>query len=137
MFYARFAELVESGEISQTDADTFSRWIDMSGTPCFHVYIQARCGYLDHLKDDAGFQATMRVLDTMGLSAIDFSDKGAMPTEELFWEQFDGVYQLTEAEMKRELPNFVTDPNNRAKVDALLAGRTETIKESESTRQLA
>jgi len=32
--------------------------------------------------------------------------------------------------MRDELPNFVTDPNNRAKVEALLAG-------SEDTKQLA
>jgi hypothetical protein len=137
MFRLRFAQLVESNEISEADAQTFSRWIDMNGTPSFSVYIMARCGLLDHLQGDEGFSATMRVLDTMGLGAMDFNDKTAMPTEEQFWEQFDGVYSLTEAEMKRELPNFVTDPNNRSKVDALLEGRTESLKETEQTRQLA
>ncbi len=137
MFRLRFAQLVESKEISEEDAETFSRWINMNGQPSFNVYIMARCGLLDHLKDDEGFQSTMRVLDTMGLGAITFNDKTAMPTEEQFWEQFDGVYQLTEAEMRAELPNFVTDPNNRAKVDALMEGRTESLKEAESTRQLA
>jgi hypothetical protein len=102
--------------ISVKDADTFTRWIDMNGQPSFSVYIMARCGMLDHLKGDEGYEATMTVLETMGLGAIDFSNKTAMPTEEQFWEQFDGVFSLSEAEMKSELPNFVTDPNNRAKV---------------------
>ena len=137
MFNLRFAQLVEAGTISKSDADSFSRFVDLSGQPCFHLYIQGRLGYLKHLENDEGFQATMRVLDTMGLSCVDFSDRGAMPKEELFWEQFDGVFQLTEAGMKKELPNFVTDPNNRAKVDALLAGRTDSLKSAETTRQLA
>lgn len=79
----------------------------------------------------------MRVMDTMGLGAVDFNHTTAMPTEEQFWQQFDGVYELTEAEMKRELPNIVTDPSNLAKVNALLEGHTQQIKAEEQTRQLA
>jgi len=30
------------------------------------------------------------------------------------------VYGLNEKEFKEELPNFVTDPSNKAKVEALL-----------------
>jgi len=31
------------------------------------------------------------------------------------------MYDLTEAGMREELPIFITDPNNRAKVEALIA----------------
>lgn len=135
MFRLRFAQLVQEGEISEADATTFSQWVDMTGHPSFNLYIMARQGHLDHLQGDASFQATMRVLETMGLGAIQFNSTSAQPLEEQFWDQFDGVYQLTEQELTRELPNFVTDPNNRAKVDALLSGRSDDSKEQ--TRQLA
>jgi len=112
MFKLRFAQLVESGEISASDAQNFHAFIGPTNQSCFNVYIMARCGLLDHMQSDAGFQATMHVMDTMGLGAVEFNDKTAMPTEEQFWSQFDGVYELTEAELKRELPNIVTDPSN-------------------------
>lgn len=98
----------------------------------------ARTGLLDHLQASEGYQATMRVMDTMGLGAVEFDNLTARPTEEQFWKQFDGVYELNEAEMKRELPNIVTDPANLEKVNALLAGTAgSAIKEPEATRQLA
>lgn len=137
MFRLRFAQLVEAGEIAESDASDMSRWIDLAGHPTFSIYIMARQGQLDHLQNDEGFQATMRVLDTMGLGAIQLSPHSAQPAEEQFWEQFDGVYQLTEQEMKRELPNFVTDPSNRAKVEALMEGHQESIKAADASRQLA
>jgi len=112
MFKLRFAQLVESGEISASDAQNFHAFIGPTNQSCFNVYIMARCGLLDHMQSDAGFQATMHVMTTMGLDAVEFNDKTAMPTEEQFWSQFDGVYELTEAELKRELPNIVTDPSN-------------------------
>lgn len=137
IFRCRFAQLVEAGEISEEDAKTFSSWVGLTGHPTFNIYILARTGKLDHLQGNEGFQATMRVLDTMGLGAIKFSDVSAQPFEEQFWEQFDGVFALSEKEMRSELPNFITDPNNRVKVDALLAGHSEQALAAEQTRQLA
>ena len=42
MFRLHFAMLVESKVISEKDANTFTRWIDMNGQPSFSVYIMAR-----------------------------------------------------------------------------------------------
>lgn len=36
--------------------------------------------------------------------------------------------------MRRELPVFVTDPSNQAKVEALLAGRKNVIANEETHR---
>lgn len=137
IFKLRFAQLVEEGEISEEDAQTFTRWVGLTGHPTFNIYILGRTGKLDHLQGDAGYQATMRVLDTMGLGAIDFDKYTAQPFEQQFWEQFDGVYELTETELRQELPYFVTDPTNRAKVDALLAGQDATAVAAEQTVKLA
>ena len=138
MFKLRFAQLVKQGEISEADADAFRKFVGPTGQSSFSVYIMARQGLLDHLQSDEGYKATMHVMDTMGLGSIEFDNKSARPTEEQFWHQFDGVYELNEAEMKRELPNIVTDPSNLEKVNALLAGQGEAmIKAPEATRQLA
>lgn len=93
---------------------------------------------LDHLSDDEGYQATMRVLEAMGLDAINFDRTSAQPLEEQFWEQFDGVFNLTEVEMKKELPNFVTDPSNQAKVQAILHEHSDAkALNAENTQKLA
>jgi len=139
MFRLRFAALAESGEISAADAELSGRFLDLSGQPSFNVYVMGRLNLLEHLHSDEGYQATMRVMDTMGLGAIEFDMLTAMPTEEQFWEQFDGVFELSEAEMRAELPNIVTDPSNLAKVDALIEGHSAEAVDGSAgeTRQLA
>ena len=44
--------------------------------------------------------------------------------------------ELNEDEMIRELPTFVTDPTNQAKVEALIAGRKREAIGHEETKQL-
>ena len=77
MFRLRFARLVESGEISAADSNAFSKWVGMTGHPTFSIYMMARSGKLDHLSNDDGFKATMKVLDTMGLGSIKFCNNTA------------------------------------------------------------
>ena len=137
MFRLRFVRHVESGDIKAEDAATFSKWVGMTGHPTFSIYLMARSGQLDHLANDEGFKATMRVLDAMGLGTIEFDNNSAQPQEEQFWEAFDGLFGLNEAEMKREIPNIITDPSNQAKVNALLAGRPESSKAAEQAIRLA
>ena len=82
----------------------------------------------------------MRVLDAMDLKDIELNPSiTTMPVEEQFWHQFDGFYQLTEKSMRKELPHFVTDPANLAKVEALLESgdaAADSLK-GEETRQIA
>jgi len=127
-FNLTFAALADSGEIDQADADAFSKFVGLHNTPCFNLWIMAKQGKFDHLKDDEGFQATMRVMSAMGMDAVEFNDKSAQPYEEQFWAQFDGIYELTEAKMKQDLPLFVTDPSNQAKVEAILAQQQAQIE---------
>lgn len=100
----------------------------------------AKAGKLAHLERDEGFLATMRVLDKMDLGNIEISQLTSMPPEEQFWQQCDGFLQMTEADMRKELPNFITDPANLAKVQALLDGGDESaaaVLANETTRQIA
>jgi len=134
-FRVHFARAVEAGRISEADADAFVRFVNLNNAPSFNIYILGRTGKLDHLAHDEGYAATMRVMDTLGLNAVQFNHKSAQPVDEQFWEQYDGVYQLTVSDMRRELPNFVAEPSNRAKVEALMNG--QPALEQETTVKLA
>jgi len=98
----------------------------MSGETSVTIYILARTGKLTHLEGNEGFQATIRVLNAVGLGDIEFNHCSSEPVEEQFWRAFDGLSNCTEAEMRKHLPEFVGDPNNRAKVEALLSGEETT-----------
>lgn len=100
----------------------------MQSAPCINVWIMAKTGKMDHLKDDEGFQASMRVMSALGMDNIEFNTKTAEPLEEQFWSQFDGMYDLTEVNMKEELPMIVTDPSNRAAIEAILAQDQQKIE---------
>lgn len=94
------------------------------------------------MEGDAGYQATLKVLDQLELNDVTFSMHTSMPVEEQFWQQFDGFYQLTEQSMRKELPLFITDPNNLAKVQALIEEsdmgvRTTSQIHDQQTRHIA
>jgi len=57
----------------------------------------------------------------MGFDAVEFNNKTTQPLEDQFWDQFDGLYDLTEDGLRENIPLLITDPNNRAAVDALVA----------------
>lgn len=110
----------------------------MTNHPTFSLFILAKSGKLAHLERDPGYQATLAVLDALDLGTVEFSQMTAAPAEEQFWAQFDGFYQLTEKSMRKELPNFVSDPANLAKVQALLSeGDSDKALPAEETRQIA
>lgn len=73
----------------------------MAGHTSVNIYIMAKTGKLTHLESNEGFQATMRVLEAIGLGHIEFNHTSAEPVEEQFWKQLDGIYELNEAEMRQ------------------------------------
>ena len=109
----------------------------MSSKPAFTQYIYGRLGKLPHLDNDADFQGTCRVMEKLGLDHIEIDRKTAQPYEEQFWEQYDVIQDLNEDEMRRELPVFITDPSNQAKVEALLSGRKSVSLNAEESHRLA
>jgi len=88
----------------------------------------AKSGKLEHMREDADFQATMRVMSAMGLDNVEFNFKSTQPLEDQFWNQFDGMYELSEEGMKSDLPIMVTDPSNRAAVEAIIAQQQEKLE---------
>ena len=136
MFRLRFAYLVEEGEISTQDAEEFKNFIDYSSHLTFTMYLYGRLGQLPHLEGDSTYQATCRVMAKLGLDNIEIDRKTAQPYEEQFWDQYDVIMELTEQEMMNELPAFVTDPSNKAKVEALLAGRRQAAIGHDTSRKI-
>jgi protein-tyrosine-phosphatase len=72
-------------------------------------------------------------MNKLGLDQIVVNTDTAQPWEEQWWEQFDAIMDLSEEEMRREVPFFVADPRNQAQVQALLEGRAHS---KETTQQL-
>ena len=77
MFKENIAKAVEGGAISQEDADACQQFLNMSGQPSVNIYIMAKTGKLTHLEGHEGFQATMRVLNTLGIGTIEFNHNSA------------------------------------------------------------
>lgn len=130
MFKLRFSYLVQEGHISTQDAENFKQFIELANVPTFTLYLYGRLGQLPHLENDAGYQSTLRVMEKLGLHNIEINRKSAQPYEEQFWDQYDVVFELSEQEMLREIPSFVTDPSNQAKVEALVEGRRAIAAEN-------
>jgi len=72
----------------------------------------------------------------MGLNDIEIERKTAMPYEEQFWDQIDDIFGLTEEKLHEDLPYFVVDPSNQAKVEALLGGRRKEAIGQESSKTI-
>jgi len=64
----------------------------------------AKTGKLTHLESNEGFQATMRVMNALGIGSIEFDKLTAKPLEEQFWASFDMIYELSEKDMRQKLP---------------------------------
>lgn len=85
MFKLRVAFLVQEGEISQEDADAFRKFTSLNSQPTFSIYLYGKLGQLPHLENDAGYQATVRIMDKLGLDQIKIDRKSAEPYEQQFW----------------------------------------------------
>jgi hypothetical protein len=59
------------------------------------------------------------------------TNKTSEDYESQFWSNLDVTFNLTEIGLKEELPYFVTDPNNRIKVEAIIQGRSDAYLDVE------
>ena len=123
MFKLRFAYLVQEGKISESDAASFRNYVDFNGGASFTTYLYSQLGLIQKGED---FEASQRVMEALGLTKVEISRKTAQPYEEQFWDQFDVIFELSEDGLQREIPAFITDPSNKAKVEALISGRKFT-----------
>ena len=81
------------------------------------------------------FEATDRVMTALGMNEVELDTKTAEPYESQFWSNLDGVFNLSDATLKEEIPYFITDTSNRMKVEAIMEGRNQEA--IEETQQLS
>lgn len=74
-------------------------------------------------------------MEALQLNKIEIDRKTAQSYEEQFWDQFDVIFELSEDGLNRELPAFVTDPANKAKIEAVLSGRKGATAVPETTQK--
>jgi hypothetical protein len=134
MFKLRFAYLIQEGKISESDAAAFRNFVDFNGGASFMTYLYTTLGKIGKNED---FEAAQRVMEALGLSKVEIDTKTAQPYEEQFWDQFDVIFELSEDGLQRELPAFVTDPSNKAKVEALIANRKYSVPESSQKLEIS
>jgi hypothetical protein len=110
----------------------------LGGSRNFNVstYVYAQQGTRPDLVNDESYLTTEKVLNAVGMNVIPLSKLTAEPYETQFWNNFDGQFNLTEIQMREDLPYFITDPSNRLKVEAIMDGRADAL-EAEETKQLA
>jgi translation initiation factor 2 alpha subunit (eIF-2alpha) len=68
-------------------------------------------------------------MSAMGFDSVEFTKKTTKPLEDQFWDQFDGLYELTEATLKEDMPVLITDPTNKAAIEAMMNEAQEQIAE--------
>lgn len=134
MFKLRFAYLVQEGKVSEQDAAAFRDYVNLNGGASFTTYLYASQGFIEK---DGSYESAARVMEALGLGGVEIDRKSAEPYEQQFWEQYDVIFELTEDGLVRELPSFVTDPSNKAKVEALIAGKRAAALGQEATERLA
>mmetsp|Transcript_1807 Transcript_1807/g.1253 ORF Transcript_1807/g.1253 Transcript_1807/m.1253 type:complete len:140 (-) Transcript_1807:185-604(-) len=72
-----FANLVQEQQISQEDADAFSKFINLNNIPTVNLFIYAKQGQLKHLEGDEGFEAAKKVLKQLGIYDFELTQKSA------------------------------------------------------------
>lgn len=130
------SDAVAEGKISSDDAATFAKFVGAKHSITVAQYVLAKQGLRPDLAQDETFLTTDKVMSAIGMTDIPLNNLTAEPYEVQFWNNFDGQFNLTEIQMREELPYFITDPTNRMKVEAIMEGRTDAHLETEETQQL-
>jgi len=133
---AKIANAVETGKITAEDSATAVKFLGGKKNLTVAQFVMAKNGLRPDLASDESFLTTDKVMTAVGMNKIPYDTTTAEPYEVQFWGNFDGQFNLTEIQMRDELPYFITDPSNRMKVQAIMDGRADAL-EAEETKQLA
>ena len=76
-------------------------------------------------------------MEKLGLDGVTINFNSTQPHEEQFWDQYDYLMELSEADLRKQLPYIVTDPKQYSKVEALMDGRVKEVMAEEETVKLA
>ena len=132
---AQIQQAVDEGSVSASDADHARAFLGTKSTISVTSYVLAKKGLRPDLASSEEFEATDRVMTALGMNEVELDTKTAEPYESQFWSNLDGVFNLSDASLKEEIPYFITDTSNRMKVEAIMEGRNQDV--IEETQQLS
>ena len=89
-------------------------------------------GLADELKHDTAFQAFVKGNGLLNLNQIEYNEHTSQPIIDQFWEQYDLVFGLTEEGLKKDLGVIITDPSDRARVEAILNNKSSGIAKEQT-----
>jgi hypothetical protein len=124
-FNARVEFLINQGDLDSEDLAKARPYFDANGLPSPSLLNMAQKGLLGDVQNEPSYEAFTKVLKWLGLDTIEFDNATSAPIEEQFFEQFDSIFELNEAEMREHLPLFIGN-DQRARLEA-----------AEETRRLA
>ncbi len=76
----------------------------------------------------------MKVMEKLGIDHITIATNSSEPYEEQFWKQFDFIMGLTEEGLANEYPLFVTNPNDHAKLEAVIAQKNAQLESGDNAK---
>lgn len=120
------SDAVSAGKLSQEDASSALRFLGKKHHLSVSQYLLASQGARPDLANDSGFQATERAFKAINLS-LNLTNLTAEPFESQFWASFDHQFALTEVDMRAKLPQFISDPSGRSRVEALWQEKTQQL----------
>ena len=85
-----------------------------------------KAGLRKDAANDEGYLALDKVMEAIGMNKISWNQDTAEDPESQFWNNVDNTYNLTEVQMREDIPLFLTDPNSAMKAEAIMDGREET-----------
>lgn len=119
-------EAVNSGKLSSDDADSTLRFLGNKHHMSVSQYVLANQGLRPDLVNDNSYQATERTFKAINLG-LNLHKLTAEPFESQFWSTFDHQFALTEVDMREKLPQFISDPSGRSRVEALMQEKTQQL----------
>jgi hypothetical protein len=137
VFKMNISHLVEEGEISESDVELSSSFLKNNMTTAVATWVLHNRGHLEHLNGDQGFEAFKKIMHTFKFDEFELRLNTAQPLEEQFWDAFDELFEITEEQLMKDLPLFITDPKDVAKIEALADERELEVEEEAATAKLA
>lgn len=114
----RIERAIETGDLSQHDVDHSRSFFDEKGLPSASLLSMGNKGLFG--EEDEGFESFSKVLSAIGLGDFEFNTSTPEPLEAQLLRFIDSVIDLKEKDLNKVLPLIVSDPRERAKIEALL-----------------
>jgi len=66
----KFSTIVEAGEVTEEEANEANKFLDLKGITSLNLFIYIQLGKLQGFEGHAGYEATKKILDKIGLNGI-------------------------------------------------------------------